>query len=145
MKQYTWHLDRLTALMVGLTNVLLTLYLSIRFLTDTYFFKTQFGFILQGMGLVVLLVGLVAGAIYLNYQFIRKNHTARLILSLGETICLACILRNIFIGHMYFGFGFSAYIRNLLAFAVMSAVIYHTMFSSQIQAYFQEKKSRGSN
>ena len=140
MKQYTWRLDKLAAFMVALTNVLLSIYISYRFLSDAYFLKTQLGFIVSRELMLVVVVCLISLTFYLNYQFIRKHHVSRLLLSLFETICLASIIRNIFIGHMYFGFGYSYYVRNIVSFVIVSFVIYHTMFSNQIQTYFQEKR-----
>ncbi len=141
MKQYTWRFDKLSALLVAFTNVLLSIYISYRFLSDAYFLKTQLGFSVSRELMLVMVICLISMTCYLNYKFIRKHHLSRLFLSLCETICLASIIRNIFIGHMYFGFGYSSYVRNIVSFVIVSFVIYHTMFSNQIQIYFQEKRT----
>lgn len=139
MNKYKWHYDRLTAFLVVAANMILAIYISIRLLTDDYFLLTQTGlslprYILMGMVLLNIIL-----TVYLNLQFFKKSHRARLVLGLIQTTLLACILRNIFVGHMYFGFGMASYIRNGIFFVVIASMIYHTLFSKQIRTFFLEE------
>lgn len=139
MKHYKWHLDRLTAFLVVVVNIVLAVYLSMRALTDDYFLLTQTGLNLSSSmlyGITVIVIGLT---IYWNLKFFQRNHTARWVIGLVETILMASVLRNIFVGHMYFGFGLSTYIGNGLMFVLLSFLIYHTLFSKQIRVYFLEE------
>jgi len=140
MKQYKWHYDRLTAFAVAFLNCSFVGYILIRMLTDNYFLYTQTGFYLSESLLVrvTLTVVTVALTIWLNLRFIRKQHHARLFVGLIQTIGMACILRNIFVGFSYFGFGMYVYMRNVFAFIVLAVLIYHTLFSKNIRTYFEE-------
>lgn len=139
MNKYKWHYDRLTAFLVVAANTILSIYISIRLLTDDYFLLTQTGLTLPKLVLVGVVLINIVFTVYLNVGFLRRRHRARLILALIQTILLACVLRNIFVGHMYFGFGMTAYIRNGICFVVLSSMIYHTLFSKQIRTYFLEE------
>jgi len=140
MKQYKWHYDRLTAFAVAFLNCSFVGYILIRMLTDNYFLYTQTGFYLSESLFirVSLTVVIVALTIWLNLRFIRKQHHARLFVGLIQTIGMACILRNIFVGFSYFGFGMYLYMRNVFAFIVLAVLIYHTLFSKNIRIYFEE-------
>lgn len=136
MRQYKWKFDKITALSVALINILFVLYIGIRALMDKSFLFTQTGLNIRALPLTVIIFIIIAITIYTNYRFLNRSHRARLFLSACQTLIMACILRNIFVGHLYFGFGFNAYVRNILAFVLVSILIYHTLFSKNIREYF---------
>ena len=140
MKEYKWNLDRLTALSVALLNCIFVAYVLIRMVTDNYFLYTQTGMHFNGSLLIKVAIAVVVMVVtfWLNIRFIKKQHHARLFVGLFQTVGLACILRNIFVGFSYFGFGTSVYMKNVLAFILVATLIYHTLFSKNIRMYFEE-------
>ncbi len=138
MKQYKWNFDKLTALLVALINCIVVSYLMIRFMTDSYFSMTQTGFNLNPSYMIVIAPLGIAFTVFMNLKFIQKNHRARLIIAFAQTIGMACILRNLFVGYLYFGFDMIDYLRNLIAFSIFSTLIYHTLFSKHIKSYYSE-------
>lgn len=140
MKEYKWQYDRLTALTVAFLNCIFVAYVLIRMTTDNYFLYTQTGIHFTGSPLIKLIISLlvIALTIWLNLRFIRKQHHARLFVGMFQTVGLACILRNIFVGFSYFGFGKYIYMKNVFAFLLVATLIYHTLFSKNIRTYFEE-------
>lgn len=142
MKQYKWNFDKLTALAVATGNSLIAIYIMIRFLTDPYFVLTQTGFHLNQSIMVIPMALLVSLTLFINLKFIQKQHMARLLVSLAQTIGLACVIRNLFVGYLYFGFGVGDYLKNVVGFVLYAGLIYHTLFSKNIKAYFQRLETQ---
>lgn len=142
MKQYKWNFDKITALLVATGNCTIALYVMIRFLTDPYFLLTQTGLSLSQTYMVVPMALFVSITIFLNLKLIQKQHHARLIIAFAQTIGLACVIRNLFVGYLYFGFGFGEYLRNTFAFILYATLIYNTLFSKQIRSYFETYEIR---
>ncbi|MBI9013475.1 MAG: hypothetical protein JEZ08_14680 [Clostridiales bacterium] len=140
MKHYKWHFGRLTAFAVAFLNCIFAGYVLMRVLMDDYFLYTQTGFYLDKSPIIRIgiTVPIVLITLWLNLRFIRRQHHARLFVGLFQTICMACILRNIFVGFSYFGFGMYVYMRNVIAFIIVAVLIYHTLFSKNIRMYFEE-------
>jgi len=137
MKQYRWNYEKLTALSVAAGNSLIAIYIMIRFLSDPYLVLTQTGLHLNQSILIVPMALFVSFTVFVNFKFIQKQHNARLLIALVQTIGLACVIRNLFVGYLYFGFGVGEYLRNVIAFTIYATLIYHTLFSKSIRGYFQ--------
>lgn len=143
MRQYKWHFDRLIALLVATLNVLFTIFIAVRFAIDRHFLFMQTG--LKGISDILVIFGctvIVIGALVLNYEFLRKKHSARLLLALFETIVLAACIRNLFMGQLFFGFSLTSFMSNVVVFFLYATLVYHTLFSSLIKLYFYEKIRR---
>lgn len=140
--KYKWNYDRLTAMLVVLSNFIITAIILTISLLEDKFMKHQFGFaeepafaIKIGFVLVVLI-----GVIALNLKFLQKSQKHRMILALYQTIILSFAIRNIVFVFVNKNFIINYYMLNCVIAVVLSATVYNTLFSKQINDYFNLTK-----
>lgn len=145
-KKYQWNQDRLTAFLVVLGNLLVFGYVSVKMISDNYFFKNQFG-ITGSIALVVRLfiaLSMMLIIVFLNYQFLKKHHMSRMILAGIQTILMAFILRNLLVVLLFDGVQLSSMYMNVIELITQSVLIYATLFSERITSYFNLMKKKES-
>lgn len=145
-RKYRWQFDRVTALLVGLGNMLIAGLIGFKLLSDPYYLKDQLGIALKIPYVIkVLLAFLVLLAmIYVVAEFLKRKHKGRMQLAGIETVLLAFLLRNIFVVFLFEGLSIEPVFMTLSLIVLESILIYHTLFSHQINTYFRLYKKKES-
>lgn len=141
-KNYVWNYDRLMAFLVALINCSITVYISVIVMMDEYFLRNQIGLREEpSFALKMIVISIICVVtIMINVKFIMKNHRARMVIAFIQTVMLAFILRNLFVGVLYSGFVIKSYALNILGLILLSFLIYNTLFSEKIISYFNLEK-----
>lgn len=138
--KYKWNYGRLTAFLVASGNMIFLLLISLKVFLDPNFLSSQLGLKMDvnvWIKLAVVFIYLSLGFL-VNIRFIRKIQGSRLLLALVETLVMAFIIRNLFVGFLFEGVHIGSYLGNLIAFVCNGILIYHTLFSNFINDYYKE-------
>ncbi|MBN2794045.1 MAG: hypothetical protein JXR88_01465 [Clostridia bacterium] len=145
-KRYLWHFDRLTALLVAFGNLFMGLFIAFRLLINPSFLRDQLGLSMKfpfGVKVVLSFV-IVLMAIYVLSDFLKRKHRSRMILAGVETLILAFLLRNTFVVFLFEGLDLEPIGVTIALLLLESVLIYHTLFSKQINTYFRLVKKKES-
>lgn len=136
--KYKWNYGRLTAFLVAGGNLVFLSIIVLNALINPSFVNMQLGidYHMNTLMKVFIIVLYFVIAVTINIRFIRRINRSRVFLALLQTITMAFIIRNLFVGFLFSGAHIGTYIGNLSAFAFNGILIYHTLFSQQINKYF---------
>lgn len=138
-KKYKVNYNRIRVFIIAFLNVL-TIMITIRnaFVDQIFIpsFSTQFDYsnILE---VYIVLLALVI-TIWLNVRFVKRIKHSRLLIGLIQMLLLIYVMRNLYIGFMYFGLMVDNYLKYVLGFIILSSLIYQTMFSKHINSYYEK-------
>lgn len=145
-RKYSWQFDRLTALLVGFGNMLITGLIGFKILSDPYYLKDQLGIALKIPYVIKVFLAFLVflTMIYVVSEFLKRKHKGRMQLAGIETILLAFLLRNIFVVFLFEGLSIEPIFMTISLIVLESILIYHTLFSHQINTYFRLYKKKES-
>lgn len=145
-RKYRWQFDRLTALLVGFGNMLIAGLIGFKILSDPYYLKDQLGVALKIPYVIKVLLAFLVflTMIYVVSDFLKKKHKGRMQLAGIETVLLAFLLRNIFVVFLFEGLSIEPIFMTISLIVLESILIYHTLFSHQINTYFRLNKKKES-